>query len=932
MSTLDGDRARALLQQIVRRYGLDVEVQGALDDALARAESDPGEEEAPPVEEEAPPVEEGPLVEIEDPTLAPWESGTHDTGESGWTGEPAGSGTRQIDLPDELPEDVTGAVPVAAPEADPAAFGHANPDRYERMERLGMGGMGEVLRVRDRLLQRTMAMKLMRTGKDATPMRVARFIEEAQVAAQLHHPGIVPVHDLGRLPDGRLFFTMEEVRGLTLSQVIQAVHQARGEVPAGLPAAGWTLRRLVDAFHRICETVGYAHARGVVHRDLKPDNAMLGSFGRVLVLDWGLARVGGRGPGPALDSLGGLDSLDSIEPDDLRTARSGRDSLATRMGAVAGTPSYMAPEQAAGRTQDIGPHTDVWALGAILYEILAGRRAYQGRTALDTLELVCAGPPPKPRGGALPVPEGLWRLCQDAMTHPIAARLPDAGALADGVRRWLDGAAQRQRALEQVARADQLLPEVQALRDEARDLQQRGDALLAEVPAWAPVDRKAPAWRLQDEAARKQTAADVAESEWLQALHAALSADPELPEARDRLALHHRHQHEAAEAAQDDAATRTAAMMLRIHDRGRHRAYLQGDGRLTLHTEPADATAALFRFEERDRRLVPVPVMDLGRTPVVDLRLEMGSYLVKLAAPGRIDVDLPVSIGRQEHWDNVAPGDAGPTAVVLPEAGALGPDDCYVPAGWFWTGDPGAHNAVPRQRVWVDGFVIRRFPVTNREFLGFLNDLEAQGRGEEARRWAPGHGTEDGEGASGYRFEEGRWCLGVDGTGDEWLPDHPAMRVDWFAARQFASWLSLRTAPGWRLPMALEWEKAARGVDGRPYPWGTHFDPTWCRSKHSLNGPPLPTVVGAHPGDVGVYGVRDMAGNMNDWCSDGPTDDPLPRRLTVKQSSDNEPLRWIRGGMAGYTAPWCRVAVRLSRPPSPGRDTIGFRMARSFPR
>src|SRR5690606_17346235 len=113
-----------------------------------------------------------------------------------------------------------------------------------------------------------------------------RFVEEAQCSAQLQHPGIVPVHELGRLADGRLYFTMREIRGRTLTEVIAEVHEASGDGEWRPGPSGFTFRRLVDAFHRVCEAVAYAHHRGVIHRDLKPDNVMLGEHGEVLVVDW----------------------------------------------------------------------------------------------------------------------------------------------------------------------------------------------------------------------------------------------------------------------------------------------------------------------------------------------------------------------------------------------------------------------------------------------------------------------------------------------------------------------------------------------------------------------------------------------------------------------------------------------------------------------
>ncbi|WP_267888118.1 serine/threonine-protein kinase, partial [Sorangium cellulosum] len=181
------------------------------------------------------------------------------------------------------------AGPTAAPEPP-------LPARYRDLGLIAGGSFGEVRRVRDTMLDRVLAMKVLRARFTRAPESRARFLAEAKLTADLQHPGIVAVHDLGEFEDGRLWFTMREVRGRTLGEVLDELHASAGPDGFRETPSGWTFRRLIDAFARLGQAVAYAHSRGVVHRDLKPENVMVGEFGEVLVMDWGLGRRAGSAP------------------------------------------------------------------------------------------------------------------------------------------------------------------------------------------------------------------------------------------------------------------------------------------------------------------------------------------------------------------------------------------------------------------------------------------------------------------------------------------------------------------------------------------------------------------------------------------------------------------------------------------------------------
>ena len=810
-------------------------------------------------------------------------------------------------------------------------------DRFIDLGPLGVGGMGEVRRVLDRELNRTMAMKIIKRSQLKRPQALARFVEEAQCSAQLQHPGIVPVHELGSLPDGRVYFTMREVRGRTLAEVIVEVHAAR-TTRWETSASGWSFRRLIGAFLRVCEAVAFAHSRGVIHRDLKPQNIMLGAHGEVLVLDWGLARIlgsDGRPPAP--------------EDELVTTDRSADESMRTRVGQVAGTPAYMPPEQARGDVDQIGTVSDVYALGAVLHHILRGRPPYQGG-GLGALELVLAGPPEPLDASRLDVPEELVQLCRRAMARDPAERFAETITLAEEVRAWLDGVRRRDLALEHVRTARALAPEADAARARAVELRREAEALLEGVPRWASEEAKAEGWRRLDEATALERQAELQELRLERGLYAALRIEPELAEAHEALAQRLRVAHAAAEQARDlDTVERTRlaleehanALPLGHPVRERCLAYLRGDGALTLVTDPPGAEVLLHRYELRNRRRVPVLVRSLGSTPLRDVPLPMGSYLCVLRHPERAEVSYPVHIARQHHWDGVRPGGAEPRPVYLPTADELGPRDHYVPAGWFQSGgDPVAGHGLEARRLWCDGLVVQRFQVTNADYLVFLDDLVRQGRQDEALRLAPRErgGAQGDEGALIFGFDGSRFFLQADAEGDVWDPDAPVLMVHYGCAVAYARWWAERTGQPWRLPGEHEWEKAGRGVDGRFFPWGDLYDPSWACNNDSHEGAPLPHVVDSFPVDESVYGVRGLGGNARDWCAELRAPEGAPVRNgrviapELPEVVDMTPgaRRVSRGGYWTSVSRNARCANRSADAPTNRLADIGIRLARSL--
>ncbi len=248
-------------------------------------------------------------------------------------------------------------------DAAPSPIALRSSARYEVVGEIARGGVGVVLRGRDVDLGRDVAMKVLREDHVGSADLARRFVEEAQVGGQLQHPGIVPVYELGLQPDGRPFFAMKLVKGGTLAQALAA---RKGEDE--------DRRRFLAVFEQACQTMAYAHSRGVVHRDLKPSNVMIGAFGEVQVVDWGFAKVLAAG-GVADEKRAKREVKGTTIVATVRSGSSGSGSVA---GSVMGTPSYMPPEQALGHVEHVDERSDVFSLGAILCEILTGAPPYVG--------------------------------------------------------------------------------------------------------------------------------------------------------------------------------------------------------------------------------------------------------------------------------------------------------------------------------------------------------------------------------------------------------------------------------------------------------------------------------------------------------------------------------------------------------------------------
>ena len=757
--------------------------------------------------------------------------------------------------------------------------------RYSPVETLGRGGMGKVVAALDREIGRIVAVKTM---QDPAPDRsqVRRFLTEARITSQLEHPNIVPVYDLGAQDDGQPFYTMRVVKKQSLGDVLDR------------PALReqWPMVRLLGAFVQVCRALGYAHARGVLHGDIKPDNILLGDFGEVYLADWGLAKV----------------HRDSTVRQHLR----GSQPPPAFGSPTGGTPGYLAPEVALGEWDEVDQRSDLFALGVILYEILTGKHpfgfAMDARALVDAYEKGAA--PPRQISPSCPLL--LEDLCLQLMSPRPGDRPKTADLVAQRVEEFLEGAKEKERRRDEALRlceqAAEPMRRFQELETEKKQLTGVAREISKDIAAWESVEKKRTAWRVEDRIAEADREGALALAQAIELYTKALGYDSECQPAHRGLAELYWSRAISAEAERRPAAQIYYEALVLEHDAGEFGALIRADARLSLASSPTGAQVFAQRCAEQDRVLVPGSERFLGRTPLSDVRLDPGSYQIVLRAPGFRDVRYPVSLGRGGRHEG---------RVNLYRDDEIGEGFVYVPGGTVALGgDPDAIDPLPLLDVAVGDFAIAEFPVTLRQYCEYLDEL---GDAMALRR-AP-HDMRGSEGMAVVRGPGGKWeprTEIIEGEARKHFPPEeghlwrvPVHLIDWFDARTYCRWLAARLGAPVRLPSEVEWEKAARGADRRFFPWGDRFDATFCKMRDSRPYIQQPEPVGSFPRDVSPYGVRDMAGGMREWVGD-----IFREKTAAELDAEPEPdpaigrgesgFRMVRSGLWSGDAAWTRAASR----------------------
>lgn len=785
---------------------------------------------------------------------------------------------------------------------------------YAIVREIGQDPLGRVLLGRDPDLQREVILQVLKDSSDLHLLE--RFLREQLVSAWIDHPGIVPVYHLGIEPDGVLFAVRARRHARSLRELMDDDPGNQRKLMRTLLDASWA--------------VGAAHDRDILHRAISPECIYVSEDGGVFVADWRVATSQGA-------------------PEPLKREPIGAAVLCTTPdGTPIGIPGYTSPEQLAGHLELLDARSDVWSLGVILYEIITGTPAIPGKALAERVQGTLMGLPEDPRERAPErlIDDELAELCGAACGLDRAWRFDNAGAFARALERWLDQGGGRQLSEAALAQQDKtakahlfehhlhkahtIWAEYQALSVEREPLQSEVQQLREGLKPWADHADKRPLRRALKRLSRIEDERTRLLGRYISACEAALLIDPEHDGVRQALASSYWGRLEESESRRDNQEVRYLSERIIAHDDANqsYAQLLSSPGMLSVYTEIPGAWVVCQRYDQSSPFWILEEGEVLGESPIEHHTLPEGSYVLTVRQQGMGDLRYPVRVQRGQHVVEHIP---------LIPASLIPRDFVYVPRGSFLSGgDRNGRLRAPQRPLELDGFLIQRYPVTFDQYIVFLEHL---------LRLDPNLSVKRSPRDSLDRLLVDRKRKSFFPS-PHLIPDHarelyprdsghegrlPVCSINVYDALSYIAYCQERDGLLYRLPDIREWEKAARGVDGRIYPWGDTFDAAYCKMRLSRNLAPFPEPAGAFVTDESVYGVRDMAGSIQEWCRDPTWKNAYlnnPGYTRGALSGERPPQACaIRGGAWSlYDGP-CAVANHRLAPSEICARDIGFRLA-----
>ena len=824
----------------------------------------------------------------------------------------------------------------------------------ENIQPYAHGGTGEIFTAQDGTLGRTVAVKTLRPKHQYSIDQIERIVREAKAAAQLEHPNIVPIHSLGVSPSRGVYFTMKRLRGDSLRHIVTQLSLRN---PAYTRV--YTNSVLISIFLKICQGMSYAHSKGIIHRDLKPENILVGNYGEVTIIDWGLVKkmdagskhVPGRRKPPAPRIDAGTSAGLPRQSKETRLSPSANANAGvslpsgnlTQNGQLNGTPRFMSPEQVNGDVEDIDTRSDIYALGIILYELLTFRNPFEELVEEeDIFNAVSRGIYQKPRqtDRKYSISPELEAICLKAMAVDKEERYQAVGELIKDLLAHQEGlpvSSYKAPLHVRIAKFSKRNPiktsailscivaifvylMVSSFLDSLYFKRTMRQVQVSVATAEYKLDQLDK--RLEKDAARPmdKAASNEAEGELTAERYDELHDEIEghFNEANLLLSsvtgLHHGGQsviqnwrerimmaqiefclkHKKIKELRKIRSIMSAAMggdleaysykmRTLIHDM---ETALQGVCHLQVESDPPGADVMISFVEQTEEGAMVAGVSvhdDLLYTPVYNFALGKGTYIVTLRLDGAPDLSFPVTL---KH------GESKQLMINIPREVPEGM--VYIPGGACLVG--GVQSPYKREyELELQPFYISRREVTNREYIAFWLTLQdTKLLNAYMSRVLLSRGS---------NLPKNAWNRNGKPIAEIDL-DKPVVGIPREAAQAYCEWYGSRRGRPCRLPTAEEWEKAARGTDGRLYPWGNLFVKEYAftyENKAARREFGLWAKPESFPMDVSPYGVYDMAGNVREWTS---SDFPESGGVfpQIKGASSSTPSRYLPLERADDTA------------------------------